>query len=213
MDPFLTSYFFAKGIAIGLVAAAPIGPVNILVMQQTLRYGRLNGLLTGAGAMLGDGIFAMVAAFGISAVSSFIITWAFWIQILGASILCVMGIKTFRARPQVACVDQNLTRWTQTIASTFVLTITNPMTMLGFAALFAGVGGLGTGDLASAASIVAGVVSGSALWWLTISQGVGLIRSRIDEGVFALINRASGTMIILFGMAMFIRLALAGLEQ
>jgi threonine/homoserine/homoserine lactone efflux protein len=209
MDPFLTSYFFAKGIAIGLVAAAPIGPVNILVMQQTLRHGRVNGLLTGLGAVLGDGVFATVAAFGISAVSTFILAWAFWIQILGATILCVMGVKTFRARPQIGSVDKDLTRWTQTIASTFALTVTNPMTMLGFAALFAGVGGVGAGDLASAASIVAGVVSGSALWWLIVSQGVGLIRSHIDDGVFQIINRVSGSMIIFFGLAMFIRLGLA----
>ncbi len=213
MDPFLTSYFFSKGVAIGLVAAAPIGPVNILVMQQTLRHGRVSGLLTGLGAMFGDGLFAVVAAFGISAVSSFILDWAVWIQILGATILCVMGVKTFRSRPQIAAVDHNLTRWTQTIASTFALTITNPMTMLGFAALFAGVGGLGTGDLTSASSIVAGVLTGSGLWWLVVSQGVGLIRARIDETVFARINRVSGTMIIFFGLAMFARLGLSILGQ
>jgi threonine/homoserine/homoserine lactone efflux protein len=211
MDPFLTSYFFAKGMAIGLVAAAPIGPVNLWVMQRTLRHGRIAGLLTGLGAVLGDGVFAAIAAFGISAVSGFILAWAFWIQIIGAGILFVMGIKTLRAEPQISCENDNRTHWYQTFASTFALTITNPMTMVGFAALFAGVGGVGEGDLGSASSIVLGVMSGSMLWWVVISQGVALIRGHMDLGVLRLVNRISGGMILFFGIAMLGRLAIASL--
>jgi threonine/homoserine/homoserine lactone efflux protein len=209
MDPFLTGYFFLKGIAIGLLAAAPIGPVNILVIQQTLRHGRLSGLLTGIGAMMGDGVFAIITAFGISAVATFVLTNALYIQLVGALILIAMGLKTYRTRPRVDYADNKPTIWTRTIASTFALTVTNPMTMLGFAALFAGVGGVGEGDFVSAGSIVAGVLVGSGLWWLVVSQGIGLIRRRIDDDILALINRISGTLIVFFGLAMLARLGVA----
>lgn len=210
MDPFLTGYFLIKGIAIGLIVAAPIGPVNLLVMQRTLAHGRLNGLATGMGATAGDGVFAVVAAFGISAVSTFVLAWIDWIQAIGAAIVCVMGLRMMVARPRVECVEGGQSRLPQAVASTFLLTITNPMTMLGFAALFAGVGGLGgaAGDMGSALSISAGVMLGSTAWWLAVALGVGLVRKRLDEAMLRLINRISGSIIILFGVSMLARLVL-----
>src|SRR6266481_3813002 len=95
MDPVSATALLTKGVIIGLIAAVPIGPVNLIVMQRTLSHGRVNGFVTGLGAMLGDGLFAIVAGFGISAVSSFVMSWSWWIQLVGACLLFAMGLHTF----------------------------------------------------------------------------------------------------------------------
>lgn len=212
MNPFNTTALLTQGIIIGLIAAVPIGPVNLIVMQRTLCHGRLNGLVTGLGAMLGDGLFAIVAGFGISAVSSFVLSWSWWIQLVGAGILFAMGLHTFFSRPRLERMVNGNSKWPQSLASTFALTVTNPVTMLWFAAIFASVGSdvAAVGTMAGPLTIVAGVVIGSGLWWLIVSQTVGRLRTRLNEELLRVVNRVAGTAIALFGIAMLARLALAG---
>ena len=213
MDPFNTTALLTKGIIIGLIAAVPIGPVNLIVMQRTLCHGRLNGLVTGFGAMLGDGLFAIVVGFGISAVSSFVTSWSWWIQLIGAGILFAMGVHTFFARPHLERVAANgASKLPQSLMSTFALTVTNPVTLLWFAAIFASVGSdvAAVGTMAGPLTIVAGVLLGSGAWWLILSQSVGRLRTKVNDELLRLINRISGAAIALFGVAMLARLAMAG---
>ena len=211
MDPVSTTALLIKGVIIGLIAAVPIGPVNLIVMQRTLCHGRLNGFVTGLGAMLGDGLFAIVAGFGISAVSSFVVSWSWWIQLVGAGILFAMGLHTFFSRPRLERMVNGNSKWPQSLVSTFALTVTNPVTMLWFAAIFASVGSdvAAVGIMAGPLTIVAGVVLGSGAWWLTVSQTVGRFRTRLNEALLRVVNRVAGTLIALFGIAMLARLALA----
>jgi len=212
MDTFDATALLTDGIIIGLIAAVPIGPVNLIVMQRSLCHGRLNGFVTGLGAMLGDGLFAIVAGFGISAVSSFVESWSWWIQLVGAFILFAMGLHTFFSRPRIERMVEGSSKLPQSLVSTFALTVTNPVTMLWFAAIFASVGSnvAEVGTMAGPLTMVGGVMIGSGAWWLAVSQTVGRLRTRLNDDLLRLINRVAGAAIALFGVAMLARLALAG---
>lgn len=195
---------FVRGVAIGLAIAAPVGPIGVLCIRRTLAEGRLAGFVTGLGAATADTVYGAIAAFGLTAVSAFLVSQQDLLRLIGGAFLCYLGVRTFVAKPapQAAVVGEMTSR---TLASdyfsTFVLTITNPLTILSFAAVFAGLGlGSGYDDLESALLLVAGVFTGSALWWLLLSGGVSLLRGRITANGLRWVNRVSGVIIALFGV-------------
>ncbi len=210
---------FVRGLALGFAIAAPVGPIGVLVIRRTLAEGRLAGLVSGLGAATADGIYGFVAAFGLTFIASFLISQQDWIRLIGGLFLLYLGVKTLRA-PVVAPSDQAAGFDTaQTPAqpaavaflgggllgnyvSTFALTLTNPMTILSFAAVFAGLGvGAASGDYTSAAILVLGVFLGSALWWLALSGAVSLLRGRISPRGLRWVNRVSGVIILGFALA------------
>ena len=202
---------FVRGIAIGLAIAAPVGPIGVLCIRRTLAEGRLAGFVTGLGAATADTVYGAVAAFGLTAVSAFLVSQQDWLRLIGGAFLCYLGVRTFLARPAPQ-VDVAGDRSSRTLAgdyvSSFLLTITNPLTILSFAAVFAGLGlGSGYDDLGSALLLVAGVFTGSALWWLLLSGGVSLLRGRITENGLRWVNRVSGVIITLFGVVALASLA------
>ena len=198
------------GVVIGVAVAAPIGPINLMAIRNTLTHGFWAGLFTGTGAVLGDGTFAVFAAFGITAVSEFIIGYATWIQAIGGAILTVVGLRIMRSQPQVTGLDGEAKRLRPgaLVVSTYVLTITNPATMMGFLAIFGGVGNLVSrpGDYAGAGAMVAAVMFGSFLWWLTVSWFASLFRRRIAENGLRVVNLVSGAVIVCFGLGIFVKL-------
>lgn len=200
-----------NGVVIGIVVAAPIGPVNLICIRRTLAYGRTNGFLSGLGAAAGDGLFALVAAFGLTALSSLIIAVGPWVQAAGGVFLIGLGIHTFFHDPRTdADVDlKSRGKLLSAVAATFVLTITNPATMLAFIAIFGGVGGLVTENpsMMTAAMLVLAVFTGSTLWWLAVTMTVGLLRHRMTDRMLVVINRVSGILIIGFGLVVLGRLA------
>lgn len=208
-----------RGIIIGIAVAAPIGPVNLICIHRTISRGRLNALMAGQGAAIGDSVFAIIAAFGLTAVSSFVTDWEMQIQLVGGVILLGMGIKTLISDPVQAVskdnakYDNGALDLAKVVAATFSLTITNPATLFGFAAIFAGVGGIvgaDTGeksaDYGYAATLVAGVWAGSTLWWLFITNLAALLRDRAEHGWLMVVQRVSGVIIVGFGLAVFARL-------
>ena len=207
MDPGI----FARGVAIGLAIAAPVGPIGVLCIRRTLAEGRLAGFVTGLGAATADTVYGAVAAFGLTAVSAFLVSQQDWLRLIGGAFLLYLGIRTFLTRPmpQTAVRDDKSSRTLAgDYASTFLLTITNPLTIISFAAVFAGLGlGSGYDDLASALLLVAGVFTGSALWWLLLSGGVSLLRGRITENGLRWVNRVSGVIITVFGVVALASLA------
>ncbi len=204
-----------RGLMIGIAVAAPIGPVNLICIHRTISRGRLNALMAGQGAAMGDSVFAVIAAFGLTAVSGFVTDWQVTIQIIGGVILIGMGIRTLLSDPlrPVAKGDDSALDILKVIAATFSLTITNPATLFGFAAIFAGVGGIVGGDTGEkaadygyATTLVIGVWAGSTLWWLFITNLAALLRDRAEHGWLMVVQRVSGAIIIGFGLVVFARL-------
>ena len=201
----------ASGIAIGLAVAAPIGPVNLVVIKRTLRFGKWNGLIAGTGAAIGDGLFAAMAAFSMTAAIDFFLKYELWLQGVGGVFLLFLGYRTLIAHPHLDAVEgENVSgAVARVFLSTFALTITNPATMLGFIAIFGGVAsisatGQGPGH---ALTLTGAVIAGSMLWWIGLSQFVNLFRARMSDHLLEIINRISGGLIIAFGAAVLLRVA------
>lgn len=188
---------FLKGFIIGISIAAPVGPIGVLCIRRTLANGRLAGFISGMGAASADMVYGAIAAFGLTAVTGLLVDNAFWLGVVGGLFLLYLGIKTFREKPSEKPAEAKADGLWSMYLSTFFLTITNPMTILSFAAIFAGAMlGKTTG---SPLLMVAGVFAGSAAWWLTLSFIVGILRDRLTPAHMAWINRISGSIIIAFG--------------
>jgi threonine/homoserine/homoserine lactone efflux protein len=197
------------GVLIGLLVAAPIGPVNLICIRRTLAYGPLNGFFSGLGGAVGDGVFAVVAAFGLTAVAHLIEGFANPLKLVGGLMLIGFGIHNFRAEvtdPRYGCPinlrEKGESTLAGAIASTFALTITNPATLLGFFALFTGVGTVagGRATFLDAAVTVAGVITGSAAWWFSVTAITGIFHRHIDAKVMRWINHVSGVLVTAFGL-------------
>lgn len=198
----------ATGIAIGLSVTAPLGPVNVMVIRNSIRRGFLVALLTGLGAVIADSIFATVAAYGIGSVQHFITDYAKPLTAVGGLILVFMGVRLARTHITLAELAlQEPPRRRQVFGkmlTTFTLTITNPGVLFGFLAIFGTMTAvLRLGDSAERPpTVVAGVMIGGALWWLFLSFLITRLRSRISETVFDRINRWTGIVIAGFGFAL-----------
>jgi threonine/homoserine/homoserine lactone efflux protein len=199
-----------------LSVAAPVGPIGVLVIHRTLARGRSAGLFTGFGVATADAIYASFAAFGITLLSNLLISLASPVRLIGGLFLLYLGIKTMISKPaEKAAASNGETDNPKTGArlsdyfSALALTITNPMTIVMFAGIFAGVGfaDASVTDSSCAPFIVAGVFAGSVLWWLILSGTTGVLRSRFTPRVMLWINRASGAIIIAFAVV-----SLAGLS-
>lgn len=192
--------FFAQGIIIGLSIAAPVGPIGVLCIRRSLADGPRTGLAVGLGAATADATYGAVAAFGLTAISNFLVGQQFWLGLLGGLFLCWLGFRTFISPPAARAADAKGESLTAIYASTLLLTLTNPATILSFVAVFAGAGLGATPNYVAAGLMVWGVFLGSALWWLFLSGSVGLLRSRITPQWMQGINRFSGCVLIGFGV-------------
>jgi threonine/homoserine/homoserine lactone efflux protein len=200
-----------SGIVMGLIAAVPIGPVNLICVRRTFAYGPLNGFVSGLGAALGDGVFAAVTGLGLTWVSVLIKGHTTFIELIGGALLVFFGFRILLA-PVLPRLedgsDNGGSTLVRAIASTFALTVTNPATLLAFTVMFAGLGGLagGAGSYLDASLVVAGVVAGSTGWWLVLTTIIGLFHARIDDNAMRIINRVTGLLVMLFGVAVLVNL-------
>lgn len=197
----MSDSLFLRGWLIGLAIAAPVGPIGLLCIQRTLAQGRLAGLASGLGAATADALYGFVAAFGLAFVSGFLIAQQNVLALVGGIFLCYLAVRTFLAEPAADAARAPGGKIGAAYATTFVLTLTNPVTILSFVAIFAGMGlAAGAGDYTAAAWMVLGVFAGSASWWLLLSFGVGLLRHRMTADVLRWINRGAGVIIGVFGI-------------
>ncbi|HET9273059.1 MAG TPA: LysE family transporter [Methyloceanibacter sp.] len=193
------------GIGIGLLVAAPIGPVNVLVIQRAVSRGFWGGLAAGLGAVVGDGLLAAIAAFSVTAISEAMRAYAGWIQLIGGLLLVGFGLALLFARPALTIPlgqKSHLLEHAGIIPQTFFLTVTNPGAILGMAAMIGGLGSLigGLNTYLEALLLVAAVMGGSLLWWLGLSELIATIRHKLTEGRLKLINRIAGAVLIAFGL-------------
>lgn len=193
---------FLRGLAIGFGIAAPVGPIGILCIRRTLADGRAVGFAAGLGAATADALYGAVAAFGLTLISSALVGQRAWLQAVGGVFLCYLGVRTWIVAPaQTAAATRRGSGLVTAWATTFALTVTNPTTILSFAAIFAGLGlGAGAGGYGSASIMVLGVFLGSAFWWLLLSTGVGFLRSSITPAHLRWVNRGAAAIIAAFGI-------------
>ena len=193
--------FLIKGLIIGLSIAAPVGPIGVLCIRRTLAEGRLSGFSSGMGAATADATYGIIAAFGLTSISSFLIGQQTWLRLIGGLFLCYLGIKTFITKPSDKTISSNKRGLIGNYLSTFLLTITNPMTIISFTAVFAGLG-IGTiqTDYWSSLILVVGVFLGSGLWWLTLSTIVHFFGNRFNTKGLTWVNKVSGIVIFIFGV-------------
>lgn len=197
----MTIDYLIKGLIIGFSVAAPVGPIGVLTIKRTLTEGRAAGFVTGMGAAMADSVYGAIAGFGLTIVSSFLLTQEFWMKLIGGLFLLFLGIKSFLTKPASVAANIDSKGLLNNFVSTFFLTITNPATILSFLAIFAGLGiGTTKTDYLSSITLVIGVFIGSALWWLILSSVVGYFQSKITPNRLVWINRLSGLIIISFGL-------------
>ncbi len=200
----------AIGIAIGLAVAAPLGPVNLLVIRAALARGMVGGLIAGSGAVLADTALAAIAAYGILAIAHVIADYAVVLQLAGGLLLIVIGIRTARAHvasvnltggPEVSPARAALTALT--------LTLVNPGSLMGFLAIFGAMGAvlqLGLAPYRPALAVL-GVAIGGSLWWFAVAVTASHLKSRLTPKTLDRINRWAGVLIAAFGFALLMELA------
>jgi threonine/homoserine/homoserine lactone efflux protein len=192
---------FLRGLVLGFLIAAPVGPIGILCIRRSLSMGRMAGLLTGLGAATADGFYGCVAAFGLTVLSDLLVSQSFWLRLMGGLFLCYLGVKTFLAKPaEDAAAPEHRGTSLSLYISTVFLTLTNPLTILMFAGVFAGSGLAIAGDYGAATLLVAGVFLGSTLWWFLLSFGASLFRAKITGSNLRLLNQISGLILLVFGV-------------
>lgn len=202
------------GFVIGILVAAPVGPVNILCIQRSLERGVAGGIVAGLGAVLGDGLIALMTALGVGRITSAIAVYRDVIQLIGGIALAGFGVMLSNTKPRLVAEPPTRVEWSSLrdlawdIPKTFALTITNPGAVLGLAAIFGGVSSfVEVKSTAQALWLVAAIVLGSLSWWVFLSMAVGRIRHRVNEARLAQINSAAGLLLVLFGLVLVGELA------
>ena len=195
MEPTL----FVRGLVLGFAIAAAVGPISLLVIRRTLAEGRVVGLFSGIGVATADATYGAIAAFGLTAVTDLLVDSRRLLAIVGGLFLLWLAWRTIRSVPGEAATDAARRGLPSAYLSTLGLTLTNPMTILSFAALFVGLGVTG-GDAAGATLLTLGVFAGSAAWWVVLVTVVGALRSRLTPTGMRRINIASGALIGAFAL-------------
>ncbi|MBK7497853.1 MAG: LysE family transporter [Ignavibacteriales bacterium] len=192
--------FFLKGIAIGFAMAVPVGPIGILCIRKTLTEGRLQGFVIGLGAATADLFYGSVAAFGLTFISDILISQKIWIRLVGGALLLFLGIKIFRALPTDPKIQIKNGGILKLYLTTVVLTLTNPLTIFAFIAVFAALGLDNELSFFSASILIAGLFIGSCLWFLILSSATILFRNKLDLVGLRWVNRIAGILVLISGI-------------
>jgi len=192
--------FLLRGLAIGFTVAMIVGPISLLTIRRTLAHGRAYGLASGVGVALADASYGGIAAFGLTAVTAVLVGARAILALVGGAFLLWLAIRTLTAPPPAD--EANAAERPGLVGATlsiYALTMTNPMTILSFAAIFAGFG-LSGGTLLEAALLTLGVFLGSGAWWVVLTTAIAVVRARITPRVVLWLNRISGGLLFLFGV-------------
>ena len=189
-----------EGIVIGFLLATPVGPIGILCVRRTLTHGHREGLVVGLAGASADIVYAAVAAFGVRFISGFIADHQQSLRIAAGIVLLIVGFFTLRSRPETSARSNDLVVHTKIFISTYLLAITNPITLVGFAAVFTM---LGVKNIlpfhVHVTALVAGVFMGSLLWFSVLTSLAHLLKERLTNAGLARVNRIAGSLLLLFG--------------
>lgn len=206
------------GVIIGILITAPLGPINVLCLQRAVERGFWGGIAAGLGVALGDGLIALLAALGVNAVSGAIRHHRFAIQSVGGIVLLLFAARLFFTEPRIkpeegmSDEDASLGDFAWDIPQMFFLTITNPGAVLGLFAIFSGVGTFVELEThVDVLTMVAAIMGGSLVSWITLSKLISGIRHRLDLNKLRLINRIAGVLMFGFGLMLLGEVVLKGL--
>jgi threonine/homoserine/homoserine lactone efflux protein len=208
----MNSYLFLKSLIIGSSIAAPVGPIGVLCIRRTLAHGRISGFVSGLGAATADAIYGSIAAFGLTFISMLLINQGIWLRLVGGIFLLILGFKTFFSNPENNPTQNNNLQPGNSLISDYVttlfLTLTNPLTILSFAAIFTGLGlNLDVSrSFLDALLMVIGIFLGSCTWWFILSGFTGYFRKKMNTATMVWINRLSGIIISGFGIISLVTL-------
>jgi threonine/homoserine/homoserine lactone efflux protein len=191
---------FARAVGLGFTIAAAVGPISLLTIRRTLEHGRAYGLSSGFGVALADATYAGIAAFGLTAVTSVLVGARTVLSIIGGAVIVYLALRTLVTQPRPAAAEKAGPGLRAALASIYGLTMTNPMTILSFAALFGALGFSGERP-ADGIVLTLGVFAGSGLWWVVLTSAVAWLRTRVTRGALLWINRVSGVVLLGFGIA------------
>ncbi len=191
---------FYKGLIIGIVVSAPLGPVGVLCIQRTLNKGRWYGFVTGVGAAMSDLTYALITGFGMSLVADFLSQHIKALQILGSIMLFVFGLYTFKSKPKRSIRPSSGVKGTymHNLATAFMLTLSNPLIIFLFIGLYARFGFLSPEE--TIFEHVAGycsIAAGALLWWFVTTYAINKVKKRFDVRGIWTINRGIGIMVML----------------
>lgn len=202
----MIAHLFLKGWLIGFLIAIPVGPIGLLCIQHSLIRGMIYGLIAGLGAALADTLYGALACCGVSILSDFLSHHQLWIQLFGSLFLCVVGLKKLLSAPLTQQVSSGSTR---IFITTFLLTLTNPFTLLSFVGIYAGLGiGLQGEGIVAKLILTIGVFLGSCFWWSILCFGASKVGKKIPLSTTLFLNRLAGIMIFCFGLLILIPLSL-----
>jgi threonine/homoserine/homoserine lactone efflux protein len=196
LDPALA----LRGFVLGFTIAAAVGPISLLVIRRTLAQGQLYGLVSGLGVATADATYGAIAAFGLGAIADVLVNARQVLGLVGGAFLLWLAWRTVRSAPtEAAAVTTSRGGYAGAYLSILGLTLANPMTILSFGALFAGLG-VTSGATGGAVLLVAGVLLGSTTWWIVLTTVIGVLRTRVTPVWIHRINLVSGVVIGAFAI-------------
>ena len=189
-----------RSLIIGFTIAMAVGPITLLVVRRTIEHGGIYGLISGLGVAAADATYGGVAAFGLAALTTFLMSVHVLLGLIGGAVIVLIGLRTMRARPIGPAQDVARPGLVGAFASIYALTMTNPLTIVLYAGVFAAIGiGVG-GSFIDAAIATAAILAGSALWWLVLCSVVAWVRGRVSTTALLWVNRLSGAGLVAFGV-------------
>ncbi|OHE79955.1 MAG: hypothetical protein A3G75_10070 [Verrucomicrobia bacterium RIFCSPLOWO2_12_FULL_64_8] len=191
-----------QGLIIGFCIAAPVGPINLLCLRRSLVDGRRVGFISGLGAAAADTVYGAIAALGLTAITDFLILHRPWLQFFGGIFMCGLGLEMMWKKPtrRETNAPLHVSRMRDAFVSTFLLTLPNPVTIIAFTGVFAGLGlGWQTDGVAGTFELIGGVFIGSSLWWLVLTLLAGTFGRHLNDGTLRWITFGAGVVIAAFG--------------
>jgi threonine/homoserine/homoserine lactone efflux protein len=195
---------FLNVVGIGFTLAAAVGPISLLCIERTLRRGWRIGLASGLGVATADALYGLIGGLGLTVVTSFLISQQTVLRLIGGVVLVSLGLRTLLSKSDIKAAEERasgVSGYLGAYTSIFLLTLSNPMTIISFAAIYAGIGSLGLDSgWAAAVAFSLAIFIGSSLWWLVLVIGVNQLRARFKLALLTQLNRVSGLVIAGFGV-------------
>jgi threonine/homoserine/homoserine lactone efflux protein len=195
---------FLKVVGIGFSIAAAVGPISLLCVQRTLQHGRGIGLASGFGIASADAFYGLIGGLGLTVITNFLVGLQFSLRLIGGVVLVFLGVKSFLVKGEIQAAEERphgVANYFRAASSIFLLTLSNPMTIISFLAIYTGIGVLDLDhDWIDAVAFSLAIYIGSSLWWLVLVSGVSQLRNRFEVSTLLQLNRISGAVIVGFGM-------------